>query len=213
MHTTALIIMRIDIWSDIVCPWCYIGETRFDRALERFDGDVTIVRHPFQLDPEAPIPGVPARERYAKKFGDEAEAILDRVTSEAANEGLRFDFDRALTANTFDAHRALAFARANGDEHALEKSLFSAYFTEGLDVSDRAVLARRGADVGLDPQALASYLESDDGVDRVRKELVAAFEGGITAVPSFVFNGEFLVPGAVDTDTLVRIFEQMRDVA
>lgn len=205
--------MRIDIWSDIVCPWCYVGETRFDRALERFDGEVTIVRHPFQLDPEAPIPGVPARERYAKKFGEEAAAILDRVTSEAATEGLRFDFDRALTANTFGAHRALAFARANGDEHALEKSLFSAYFTEGLDISDRDVLARRGADAGLDADALSAYLESDDGVDRVRKELVAAFESGITAVPSFVFNGEFLVPGAVDTDTFVRIFEQMRDVA
>jgi predicted DsbA family dithiol-disulfide isomerase len=205
--------MRIDIWSDIVCPWCYIGETRFDRALARFDGEVTIRRHPFQLDPEAPIPGIPARERYAKKFGDEAPAIEERVTSEAAAEGLHFDFGRALTANTFDAHRTLAFARANGDDHELEKSLFSAYFTEGLDVSDRDVLVRRGADTGLDDEALAMYLESDDGVDLVRQELVAAFDHGITAVPSFVFNGEFLVPGAVDTDTFVRILEQMRDVA
>lgn len=213
MNATALSAMRIDIWSDIVCPWCYIGETRFDRALARFDGDVTIRRHPFQLDPEAPIPGVPARERYAKKFGDEAPAILDRVTLEAEREGLRFDFDKALTANTFDAHRALAFARENGKEHELEQSLFSAYFTEGRDISDRALLARRGADVGLDAQTLEQYLESDRGVDGVRKELVAAFESGITAVPSFVFNGEFLVPGAVDTDTFVRILEQMRDVA
>ena len=205
--------MRIDIWSDIVCPWCYIGETRFDRALAQFNGEVTVRRHPFQLDPEAPIPGVPARERYAKKFGDEAPAIEERVTQEAAAEGLHFDFGRALTANTFDAHRALAFARANGDEHALEKSLFSAYFTEGLDVSDRDVLVRRGSGAGLDGEALTSYLESDDGVDLVRRELVAAFDHGITAVPSFLFNGEFLVPGAVDTDTFVRILEQMRDVA
>ncbi len=205
--------MRIDIWSDIVCPWCYIGETRFDRALARFDGEVTIRRHPFQLDPEAPIPGVPALERYAKKFGDEAPSILERVTNEAASEGLRFDFDRALTANTFDAHRALAFARTNGDEHALENSLFSAYFTEGLDISDRDLLARRGAEIGLDEGALAAYLASDDGVDEVRRELVAAFDNGITAVPSFVFNGEFLIPGAVDTDTFVGILEQMRDVA
>lgn len=213
MKATALTIMRIDIWSDIVCPWCYIGETRFDRALAQFDGEVTVRRHPFQLDPEAPIPGVPAPERYAKKFGDEAPAILDRVTSEAEREGLRFDFERALTANTFDAHRALAFARADGKEHELEASLFSAYFTEGLDVSDRDVLARRGADVGLDGTSLTAYLESDNGVDEVRRELVAAFERGITAVPSFVFNGEFLVPGAVDTDTFVRILEQMRNVA
>jgi predicted DsbA family dithiol-disulfide isomerase len=205
--------MRIDIWSDIVCPWCYIGETRFDRALARFDGEVTIRRHPFQLDPEAPVPGIPARERYAKKFGDEAPSIEERVTREAAAEGLHFDFGSALTANTFDAHRALAFARANGDEHELERSLFAAYFTEGLDISDSDVLVRRGADAGLDDEALATYLASDDGVDLVRQELVAAFDHGITAVPSFVFNGEFLVPGAVDTDTFVRILEQMRDVA
>jgi predicted DsbA family dithiol-disulfide isomerase len=214
--------MRIDVWSDIVCPWCYIGETRFDRALAQFDGEVAgfdrsgqihVRRHPFQLDPEAPIPGVPARERYTKKFGDEATAILDRVTGEAEREGLHFDFNSALTANTFDAHRALAFARANGDDRAFEQSLFSAYFTEGLDISDRRVLTRRGADTGLDAQALAAYLEGDDGVDDVRRELVAAFDQGITAVPSFVFNGEFLVPGAVDTDTFVRILEQMRDVA
>jgi predicted DsbA family dithiol-disulfide isomerase len=205
--------MRIDIWSDVVCPWCYIGETRFERALAQYDGDVTIRRHPFALDPEAPIPGVPARERYAKKFGDEAGAILARVTSEAQAEGLRFNFDIAKTANTFDAHRALAFARTHGRERELQASLFAAYFTDGLDVSDRAVLAARGAAVGLDPAALAAYLESDAGVDEIRGEFVTAFERGITAVPSFVFNGEFLVPGAVDTDTFLRILEQMRDVA
>jgi predicted DsbA family dithiol-disulfide isomerase len=94
--------VRIDIWSDVVCPWCYIGVTRFERALAQFDGEVTIRLHPFQLDPDAPIPGIPARQRYAAKFGDEAPAILERVTREAQNEGLVFDFDRALTANTFD---------------------------------------------------------------------------------------------------------------
>jgi predicted DsbA family dithiol-disulfide isomerase len=205
--------MRIDIWSDIVCPWCYIGETRFDRALAQFDGKVEIRRHPFQLDPEAPIPGVPALERYQKKFGDDAPDMLERVTSEASREGLTFNFDTALTANTIDAHRALAFARARGKEHELENSLFAAYFTEGLDISDRAVLARRGAGVGLDEAELAAYLESDAGVDELRREFAASFEAGITSVPSFVFNGEFLVPGAVDTPTFLRILEQMRDVA
>lgn len=201
--------MVIDMWSDVVCPWCYIGETRFERALERFGGDVTIRRHPFQLDPEAPIPGVPARERYEKKFGDEAEAILDRVTAEAANEGLRFDFDIARTANTLDAHRALAFAGGRGKETQLSHLLFAAYFTDGLDISDRTLLAELGERAGLDRAELAAYLESDAGVDALRRELVAAFESGITAVPSFVFNGEFLVPGAVDTETFLRIFEQM----
>ena len=202
--------MRIDIWSDVVCPWCYIGVTRFERALAQFDGEVTIRLHPFQLDPDAPVPGVPARLRYAAKFGDEAPAILERVTMEARGEGLTFDFDRAITANTFDAHRAMAFARRSGRDRDLEKRLFRAYFTDGLDVSDRAVLSDEGALAGLDRDELAAYLESDDGVDEVRRELNDAFERGITAVPSFVFQDEFLVPGAVDTASFMRILEQMR---
>jgi predicted DsbA family dithiol-disulfide isomerase len=204
--------VQIDIWSDVVCPWCSIGVTRFERALARFDGEVTIRLHPFQLDPEAPIPGVPARQRYAAKFGDDANAILERVTSEAAAEGLHFDFDRALSANTFDAHRAIAYARRSGQDRALEKRLFSAYFTEGLDISDREVLADACGELGLERDAVVRYLTSDDGVDEVRRELVEAIERGITAVPTFVFEDEFAVPGAVDTATFVRILEQMRGV-
>ncbi|HTU71162.1 MAG TPA: DsbA family oxidoreductase [Candidatus Baltobacteraceae bacterium] len=204
--------MRIDIWSDVVCPWCYIGVSRFERALVLFDGEVTIRLHPFQLDPDAPIPGIPARERYAAKFGAEAPAILERVTREAASEGLTFDFDRALTANTFDAHRAMAYAREYGLDRDLEKQLFRAYFTDGLDVSDHGVLADAGARLGLDRAELAAYLESDRGVDEVRRELVDGFERGITAVPSFVFEDEFLVPGAIDTASFVRVLEQMRAV-
>ena len=202
--------MQIDIWTDVVCPWCYIGITRFERALEQFDGEVIVRLHPFQLDPEAPIPGIPALERYQAKFGDEAPAILERVTQEAAKEGLDMRFDRAVTANTFDAHRALVFSRGERKERELEMSLYRAYFTDGLDVSDRKVLADRAADAGLDPVAMAAYLESDDGVDEVGQELAQAFERGISGVPAFLFEGEFLIPGAVDTATFVRIFEQMR---
>ena len=207
------IMLRIDVWSDVVCPWCYIGDARFDKALAQFDGEVEIVRHPFQLDPEAPIPGVPARERYASRFGDEAQAMLDRVTTEAASEGIRFDFDRALTANTFDAHRALRFASERGKEHELEHALFAAYFSDGLDISDRNVLAERGASVGLNAEELLRYLESDAGVDEIRRELLHAMEIGISGVPSFLFNREFLVPGAVDAPTFLRILEQLSNVA
>jgi predicted DsbA family dithiol-disulfide isomerase len=202
--------VRIDIWSDVVCPWCYIGVTRFDRALASFDGEVTVRLHPFQLDPDAPIPGVPARVRYAAKFGDEADALLARVSNEGARDGLTFNWDRAITANTFDAHRSLAYARRSGRDRELELQLFRAYFAGGLDVSDRAVLVDAGALVGLDRAALAAYLESDEGVDEVRAELVAGIERGITAVPSFVFEDEFMIPGAVDTASFERILEQMR---
>jgi predicted DsbA family dithiol-disulfide isomerase len=203
----------IDIWSDVVCPWCAIGMRRFERALAATGVQATIRLHPFQLDPDAPIPGVPARERYATKFGGNAEAMLDRVTGEAAEEGLRFDFDRALSANTFDAHRAIAFARPMQLDRAFEERLFRAYFSDGLDISDLTVLADLGAELGLDRGALRAYLEGDEGVDELRRELLAAFDRGITAVPSFVFEDEFLVPGAVDAATFGRILEQMRAMA
>lgn len=202
--------MRIDLWTDIVCPWCYIGVTRFERALERAGADADVRIHAFQLDPEAPIPGIPALERYRQRFGDEAPEMLARVTEVAARDGIEMHFDRAISANTFDAHRALAFARREGKERALEHRLYAAYFTDGLDVSDRDVLARCAADVGLDRDAIARYLASDDGVEDVGAALNAAFDRGITAVPTFVFEDEFAVPGAVDTDTFVKIIAQMR---
>jgi predicted DsbA family dithiol-disulfide isomerase len=202
--------VRIDIWSDVVCPWCYIGVTRFDRALASFDGEVTIRLHPFQLDPDAPIPGVPVREVYAAKFGGDVDATLERITSEGAREGLTFNWDRAIRGNTFDAHRAIAYARKSNHDRDLELRLFRAYFTDGLDISDRAVLADEGARAGLDRNKLAAYLESDDGVDEVRRELNGAYERGITGVPTFLFEDEFLIPGAVDTASFTRILEQMR---
>jgi predicted DsbA family dithiol-disulfide isomerase len=204
--------VQIDIWSDIVCPWCYIGIARFDQALENFDGPVDLRLHPFQLDPEAPVPGEPARARYERRFGADASAMLARVEDEAHALGLPIDWDRAITANTFDAHRAIGYARTSAKDRALEERLFRAYFAEGLDVSDHAVLARCASEIGLDGAALEVYLSGDDGVDEIRRELVASFDAGITAVPSFVFEEEFLVPGAVDELAFSRILEQMRAI-
>lgn len=201
--------MTIDLWSDIVCPWCYIGVERFDRALARFDGSPAIALHPFQLDPEAPIPGEPARERYRRRFGDDAPAMLARVEDEARALGLPLDWDRAITANTFDAHRTIALARGAGLDRVLERRLFRAYFADGLDVSDRDVLARLAGEVGVDAAAVMAMFDGDDFVDDVRRELVGAFDRGITAVPSFVFEDEFIVPGAVDEATFLRILQQM----
>jgi len=202
--------MQIDLWTDIVCPWCYIGVTRFERALERFNGDVTIRLHPFQLDPEAPIPGIPAIERYRQRFGDEADEIVPRVTAAAERDGLEFRLDRALSANTFDAHRALMFAERHGKARELEHALYRTYFTDGLDVSNREVLADVAAEVGLDRGEVAAFLASDEGVEELTREFADAFEKGITAVPTFVFADEFIVPGAVDSDTFLRILNQMQ---
>jgi predicted DsbA family dithiol-disulfide isomerase len=202
--------VRIDLWTDIVCPWCYIGVTRFEHALERENVTIDLRLHPFQLDPEAPIPGIPALERYRQRFGDEAESIVARVTKEAEREGLEFRYDRALAANTFDAHRMLYYAERSGATRELERRLYRAYFTDGLDISDRVVLAACASDVGLDRDDAVAYLAGDDGVDEVRRELVGAFDRGITAVPTFVFDDEFVVPGAVDTEMFVKIIAQMQ---
>lgn len=202
--------MLVDLWTDVVCPWCYIGVSRFDRALEQSRAEAIVRIHPFQLDPDAPVPGIPARERYRAKFGAEADAIVGRVTDEARRDGLRFDLDSAVTANTFDAHRAIAFAARFGAERRLERSLYEAYFVDGLDVSDRDVLAARAAAAGVDRAEMSAFLQSDAGVAELAEELDEAFARGITAVPTFVFEEEFAVPGAVDTATFVRIIEQMR---
>ncbi len=202
--------MQVDIWSDIVCPWCSIGQARFAQALATFDGPVTVRLHPFRLDPDAPVPGEPATARYARKFGDEAPEMLARVTAAAAEEGLTFRLDRAITGNTFDAHRAIAFAARSGRERDVEKALFVAYFTDGKDISDRAVIAEVAAAVGEDHAAVLEHLESDDGVAELTRELEEAQQLGVTAVPTFVFNQQFAVPGAVDVATFTKIFEQMR---
>ena len=202
--------MEVDLWTDVVCPWCYIGVSRFERALARADAHVTLRIHPFQLDPDAPIPGVPAIERYRRKFGEQASEIIARVTEAAHADGLDFNLDRAISANTFDSHRALQFAQDVGRGRELEMSLYRAYFVEGLDISDPSVIADRGAAVGLDRDALRVYLAGSEGVETVAQELAGAVERGITGVPAFVFNGEFMVPGAVDEDTFVRILGQMK---
>jgi predicted DsbA family dithiol-disulfide isomerase len=118
-------------------------------------------------------------------------------------------FDRAITGNTFDAHRAVGFASRSGKGRDLEMSLYRAYFTDGLDITDRSMIADRAASVGLDRQQISSYLAGDDGVEEVLRELDRARTLGITGVPAFVFENQFLVPGAVDTDTFIRIFDQM----
>lgn len=196
----------------MVCPWCAIGQARFEKALANYGEPVTVRLHPFRLDPDAPIPGEPAAGRYRRKFGDRAEAMLARVTDAAKDEGLTFRFDRALTANTFDAHRAIGVAARNGNDRTLERALFAAYFSDGLDISDRAVLADLAASVGEDRAGMLTYLESDAGVAELTAALEEASALGITAVPTFVFNEQFAVPGAVDVATFGKIFEQMKAV-
>jgi predicted DsbA family dithiol-disulfide isomerase len=202
--------VEVEIWSDVVCPWCYIGKRRFEAAIAEVAGeiDVGVVFRPYQLDPTAsPGKAQPVVEAYAKKFGgpERARQIIEHVTGVASDSGLRFRMDQALRANTLLAHRLLWFAQATGHQIALEERLFQAYFIDGLDIGDPDVLARCAADVGLDAAAVSAFLESDEGLDEVRRALESAAQMEITAVPTYVFDGKWMVPGAQDAETFAQV--------
>jgi predicted DsbA family dithiol-disulfide isomerase len=204
----------VEIWSDVVCPWCYIGKRRFESAVAQLadEIDVDIVFRPFQLDPTAALGKAgPVVDAYAKKFGgpERAQEIIDHVTSVAAESGIQFRMDRALRANTLLAHRLLWLAQATGHQIALKERLLQAYFIDGLDIGDPEVLATCAADVGLDRDRVLAFLESDDGLVEVRAELQAAAEIEITAVPTFVFDGKWMVPGAQDADTFAQVLRRV----
>jgi predicted DsbA family dithiol-disulfide isomerase len=206
--------MRVEIWSDVVCPWCYIGKRRFEQAVERFDGrdDVEIVFRPYLLDPTAP-PGVamPVREVYARKFGgpERATQIIEHVSSIAASSGIEFRLDRAVRANTLLAHRLLWFAERRGVQIELKEQLLRAYFTDGRNVGDPDVLVDIAQLVGLDEAEVSAFLASDEGRAEVMADLATAASIDITAVPTFVFNGTWTVPGAQDVETFERVLERV----
>jgi predicted DsbA family dithiol-disulfide isomerase len=211
----------VEVWSDVVCPWCYIGKRRFERALEQlaedptFDIDVDVVFRPFQLDPNAP-PGTstPVAEVYARKFGgpDRAAAIIENITSIAAAEGLDFRLDQARRANTRDAHRVLDFAADAGApeaQRALKERLLAAYFTNGEDVGDHDLLARAATEIGLDGDEVRALLDSETGLSELQAAAATAAEAGITAVPTYVIDGRWSIPGAQDPDVFVQVLRRL----
>jgi predicted DsbA family dithiol-disulfide isomerase len=214
-------VIEVEIFSDVVCPWCYIGKRRWEKALQMLadarGADVldriNVVYRPYQLDPTAPTTPSPVLQAYAKKFGGEekAQQIINTVTETAAGEGLAFRMDIAQRANTRDAHRLLNMALADGKQAELKERLLQAYFIEGADISNQAVLAGMAADVGMRAYDTLEALESDHGVELLEAELQSAAEIGVTAVPTFVFNGEFGLPGAQDPEVFVRVLTKLLD--
>jgi predicted DsbA family dithiol-disulfide isomerase len=211
--------IRVDIWSDVVCPWCYIGKRRFERALHQLTGEVSVEfeYHAFQLDPTAsPGKTQPVAEAYARKFGgpERAQAMIDRVTSIAADEGLEFRLDRALRANTLPAHRVLWLAGQAGSptpQAAMKERLLRAYFHDGLDIGDPDVLAACAAELGFDRDTVRALLDSSTGIDAVLADIEQAAELGITAVPTYVVNGQWAIPGAQDAETFVAVLRNVHD--
>jgi len=211
--------IQVEIWSDVVCPWCYIGKRRFERAIDELRGEIEldVVYRPYQLDPTAsPGKSQPVFEAYARKFGgpEQATAILARVTEAAAGDGLGFRMDRALRANTLLAHRLLWLAEQPDSpvpQEALKERFLQAYFIDGLDIGDPDVLADCAAEVGFDRAPVIEFLESDRGRAEVAAYLEQAADNGISAVPTFVINGQWAIPGAQDTETFVNVLRRLNE--
>ncbi len=212
--------MRVEIWSDVICPWCYIGKRRFEQALEGYEraDEIEIVFRPYQLDPTAsPGKSMPVREAYAKKFGgyERADEIMNHVTTVAAESGLEFHLDRAQRANTLLSHRLLWAAEEDGGpalQAALKELLLQAYFVDGENVGEPETLSRLATAAGLSPEAISAVLDGDAGLAEVRAQLEEATDLGITAVPTFIFEGRWTVPGAQDAETFINVFRRVEEL-
>jgi len=194
--------MNVDIWSDVVCPFCYIGKRKFEAALSKFPHkeDIHIIWHSFQLSPDMEYTaGKSLNEWLAEKKGlsvQEAKQMNDHVSKIAAGTGLTFNFDIAKPANTFNAHRLIHFAEKLRLQDKAKERLLSAYFTEGLNISDKDTLLKLGEEIGLSKKELEAMFNSDDEKYEVQSDLQEAEDNGIRGVPFFVFNSKYAISGA-----------------
>jgi predicted DsbA family dithiol-disulfide isomerase len=204
----------VEIWSDIACPWCYIGKRRFEAALAEFEhrDEVHVRWRSFELDPEAPSERVGDRaERLAQKYGmtiEQARAAEQQLTGVAAGEGLGFRFDIARSGSTFDAHRVVHLAEDHGLQDEMKEHLLRAYFIEGELMSDHDTLVRLAAKVGLQEQEVRELLAGDRYAQEVRRDEQTADQFGISAVPTFVVDRRLGASGAQPPDALLELLRQ-----
>ena len=206
--------MLVEAWSDVVCPWCYIGKRRLEAALAQFDhaGAVEVRWRSYQLDPFAPVrrDGDPA-SRLAAKYGltyDQAVAAQDRMTRAAGEEGIEFHLDRTIWGNTFDAHRLLHLGAEAGIQDQVKERLLAAYFTEGRPIGERDTLLRVVEEAGLDRAAAGEVLAGDRFASDVRADEAAAGALGVSGVPFFVFGGRYSVGGAQPAELFLQVLER-----
>ena len=192
--------VRIDVVSDIVCPWCFIGKRRLEKALAlKPDIPVEIRWRPFFLNDWIPREGISREQYLTTKFGsvERYKGIAQRVARAAADEGLVYDMNKISSQpNTLDAHRLIRWAESAGKAAAMKQKLMDFYFTDGADLTDREVLVKAASEVGLDAEETRKRLASDDDVAQIETEAQSAKEAGIEGVPTFIFGGKFAVSGA-----------------
>ena len=204
----------IDVVSDVICPWCYIGKRRLERAVDMAAGQhsFTVAWRPFQLNPGMPAAGMDRTAYLAAKFGDATAAreSYRRIEAIGAELGIPFRFDRIhRTPNTLDSHRLIRFGQRAGRQQETVEALFEAYFTAGIDLGDHTSLIEIAEASGCDPRAVESYLASDEDRAAVIADDESARRMGIDGVPSFIFNRALLLPGAADPEMLLAAFDQV----
>ena len=207
--------MLVEIWSDVVCPWCYIGKRRFETAVSRFEHPVEVVWRSYELNPAAPaVRDGSSAERVARKYGisvEQAAAQYDRITELATAEGLDYHLDRARWGRSFDAHRLVHLARDRGIQDAVKERLLAGYLQEGVAVGLPDELAPLAVSAGLDAADVDAVLAGDAYGEAVRADEERALEIGITGVPFFVVDGRFAIPGAQGPETILAVLERAWD--
>jgi protein disulfide-isomerase len=208
--------MKVEVWSDIMCPFCYIGKRNYELALSRFEGkdNIEIEWRSFQLDPTIPKNSIVKENVYqylANKKGmtyEQSAKMHERVIQMAKNAGLDYRFDKAVVANSFDAHKMIQLAKTKGLGDAAEERLFQAYFTEGKDFGDHDTLISIGKEIGLDGEEIKSALTSDVYAEKVEEDIQQGSEIGVQGVPFFVFDRKYAVSGAQPPEYFLQALNQ-----
>lgn len=205
--------VRIDVVSDVVCPWCFIGKRRLEKALAlKPEIPVEVHWHPYFLNDWIPREGIARSEYLTAKFGspERYAGIAQRVSAAAAEEGLDYAMDKiSRQPNTLDAHRLIRWAGGIGKAAEMKQKLMDLYFIDGADLSNRAVLVQAAVDIGLDAEDVAEALASGQDVEQVEQEAQSAKEAGIEGVPCFIFGGKFAVSGAQTPEYLAEAIERL----
>jgi predicted DsbA family dithiol-disulfide isomerase len=207
--------MQLDVFSDTICPWCYVGKRRLERALKaRPQRGLKIRWRAFQLNPGMPAEGMDRKAYIEAKFGgpDRARAIYDTVRTVGIAEGIDFAFDRIKhTPNTLHSHRLIRLAAIHDRQNETLEALFRAYFIQGRNIGDRVVLSHVGGEAGLDQQEAMAYLAADTDLDSVLGEDTMARRAGINGVPCFIFNGRYALSGAQEPEAFFQLFDLARE--
>jgi predicted DsbA family dithiol-disulfide isomerase len=209
--------VRIDVWSDVICPWCYLGHRRLQKAIEQLDwqDEVEVRFHAFLLDPRATAEPQDLRRSLEAKYGPGAfDGMTQRLTALGVPEGIDYRFDTAVRVTTLEAHRLILWAWDQGgqaSQQALVERLFLAYFSEGANIADHETLLRLVDEAGLDAAAAAEVLAGTAYAEELAEDLVQAQERELTGVPAFLVDGRALIPGAQDVETFVRVLQRAKD--